>query len=522
MKEPGIYIDEEQLKRYFAFEKYFPYNLFPWERCLFALHNCTYRADGQLRFPALIIVVGRGSGKNGYLSFENFCLLTPVNGVQNYDIDIFATSEDQAKASWQDVYDILESDPEFWKKYYHWTKEEITNKKTNSKYHFRTSRAETKDGGRPGKVDFDEYHAYENYKLITVATTGLGKKAYPRRTIISTNGDVRGGPFDDLLETCRQILDGEIDDCGMLPFICRIENEEQIDDKRCWHMANPSLRYLPTLMHEMEQEYMLYKINPISNSGFAIKRMNLQPKHIEGEITSQENIKATNRPVDETKLVGMPCIAGIDYAKTTDFVSAALEFEIGEELVYLKHTWVCRESPDLNRIKAPLEEWATAGLLTFVEAAEIPPDLPAFWIAQKVAELSATLVVLGIDSYRYTLMRKAILDYLYMSDDKGYENVMLIRPSDQMMMIPTITSDFNNHRYVWDDDPLVRWAAWNAKLITSKAGNTTYGKIEPKSRKTDPFMAIVACRCARDKAERFGKLAPSEAPVGGLMQVYTY
>ena len=132
------------------------------------------------------------------------------------------------------------------------------------------------------------------------------------------------------------------------------------------------------------------------------------------------------------------------------------------------------------------------------------------------------MVVLGIDSYRYTLMRKAILDYLYMSDEKGYENVMMIRPSDQMMMIPTITSDFNNHRMVWGDDPLTRWAAWNAKLITSKAGNTTYGKIEPKSRKTDPFMAVVACKCARDKAERLGKLAQSEAPVGGLMQVYTY
>jgi len=190
--------------------------------------------------------------------------------------------------------------------------------------------------------------------------------------------------------------------------------------------------------------------------------------------------------------------------------------------VYLKHTWVCRQSPDLPRIKAPLEDWEAAGLLTFVEAAEIPPELPVFWLAQKTAELNSTMTVLGIDSYRYTLMRKAILEYLFMSDEKGYENVMLIRPSDQMMMIPSITSDFNNHRMAWGDDPLTRWAAWNAKLITSKAGNTTYGKIEPKSRKTDPFMAIVAAKCARGKAERLGKLGIAEILPDEMMKVYTY
>lgn len=522
LAEEGTYLDEEQLERYLANEKYFPYALFPWERFCFALHNCLYRADGQLRFPVLVIVVGRGSGKNGFLSFENFNLLTPVNGIPEYNIDIFATSEDQAKASWEDVYNILESKPKFWKKYFSWNKEEIRNLKTNSVFRYRTSNADTKDGGRQGKVDFDEYHAYKDYKLINVAVTGLGKKRLPRRTIISTNGEVREGPFDDLMEICRQILEGEIDDGGMLPFICRIEDEKQIHDKLCWHMANPSLRYFPHLMYEMEMEYQQYRQNPIANSSFATKRMNFRPKHIEGEVTSWDNIEATNRPIDESRLVGLNCTAGIDYAKTTDFISAALEFEVDDELIYLKHTWVCRRSPDLPRIKAPLESWEAAGLLTFVDALEIPPDLPVFWLAQTAARLNARITVLGIDNYRYTLLRKSILEYLYMSDEKGYENVMLIRPSDQMQMIPSITSDFNNHRMVWGDDPLTRWAAWNAKLITSKNGNTTYGKIEPKSRKTDPFMAIVACKCGKNKAIRAGKMIDGGLPTAVETKVYTY
>ena len=70
--EEDVYVDKEQLERYLGLEKYFPYKLLPWEQFCFALHNCVYkREDGQLRFPYLIILVGRGAGKNGYLAFED-------------------------------------------------------------------------------------------------------------------------------------------------------------------------------------------------------------------------------------------------------------------------------------------------------------------------------------------------------------------------------------------------------------------------------------------------------------------
>lgn len=516
-EQENIHCDDTQLDRYLALQKYFPYNLLSWERFLFALHNCVYRADGQLRWPVLIAIVGRGTGKNGYLSFENFSLLTPVNGVKNYHIDTYATSEDQAKASWLDIYDILENDKKRFSKSFYWTKEVIKNIKTGSEYRYRTSAPKTKDGGRLGKADFDEYHAYENYDLIDVVITGLGKKKYPRRTIISTNGKVRGGPFDDLMELCEQILDGEVSDNGMLPFICRIESEEEIKDKNKWVKANPSLPYFPDLQYEMELEYVSYIQNPIANASFAIKRMNLPPSRTEGAVTTWENILATNRPIERENLFGQCCIAGIDYAKTTDFVSAGLLFEINGADVWVQHTWVCKHSEDLPRIKAPLEQWEQMGDLTIIDAPEISPELPVFWLAQTAAELGATILFVAIDSYRYALMKKAIMDYLYMSDEDGYKNVILTRPSDQMYNIPIITSGFINQNIIWGDVPLMRWAAWNAKQMTSPAGNVTYGKIEPKSRKTDPFMAYVAAKCGKQKAgvsSGIGMLPMSE-DIGG-------
>ena len=98
-KEEELFVDTEQLERYLGLQKYFEFDLFPWERFCFTLHNCTYSKPGILRWPDLLILVGRGAGKNGYLSFEDFALISEVNPVKEYNIDICANSEEQARTS---------------------------------------------------------------------------------------------------------------------------------------------------------------------------------------------------------------------------------------------------------------------------------------------------------------------------------------------------------------------------------------------------------------------------------------
>lgn len=513
-----IYVDEEQLAAYLSYQKYFPFGLFPWEIFCFALHNCTYRADGTLRFPILVIYVGRGAGKNGYLGFEDFSLLTKVNGIPEYHIDIFATSEDQAKQSFTDVWNMLNANEAKMKKHFRWTKELIVCTDTGSEFRFRTSNAKTKDGGRPGKTDFDEYHAYENYKLITVATTGLGKKKHPRQTITTTDGDVRGGPLDDLIANCIAILNGEVSDNGTLPFICRLDADEEVDDERMWHKANPSLRYLPHLMQQLRLEYAQYKLNPASNTAFMTKRMNRPAKILENAAASWEDILATNQDIPEDQIAGRPCVAGIDYMKTTDFLGAGLLWRVGDRDIWVSHTWVCSQCADLNRIKAPLREWEAQGRLTFVDAAEIPPELPVVWLANEAAKRNAQVLQVGIDDYRYALLKSA-LESINFSADKGFENVTKIRPLDEMRRIPLITSGFVNHRFVWGDSPVMRWMTNNAKTEAGPHGNYTYGKIEPKSRKTDTFKAFVAAEIVSDVLDRY---ADQQTPMSDLMGVYTY
>lgn len=490
-REEDLRVDTDQLDRYLAKQKYFTFNLFPWEKFLFTLQNCVYTSDGLLRWPEIFVEVGRGSGKNGFASFESFCWLTPVNGIKQYNVDIFANSEDQARTSFDDVYNVLEDNKSKFEKFFHWNTEEIMNLSTRSKLKFRTSGVKTKDGGRPGAVIFDEYHQYEDYKLLTVATTGLGKKKYPRTTIITTDGDVRGGPLDDMKLQADDILKHGMPDNGVLPFICKLDSEKEVDDEACWYKANPSLQYLPELLAEVRREYAQYKINPTGNSAFMVKRMNIPKTYDLESVTDWNNILAAKQPLPD--LEWCDCVAGLDYAKTTDFVSAGLLFKVKGIYYWKQHTWVCRASQDLPRIKAPLQDWADQGYLTFVDGPEIPPDIPASWLADQAQEYNITY--LGIDNFRITLMAKALAERGFDTDKNGSNNIRLTKRVTMNRYVPVITSLFNTHRIAWGDDPMMAWYTWNTCIDTYK-GNQYYGKKEEKSRKTDGFFALVSAICA--------------------------
>lgn len=487
-------IDAIQVEKYMSYQKYFPFALFAWEVFCFTLHNCVFKTDGTPRWSDLFILMGRGGGKNGYLSFEDFCLITDTNGVAYYDIDICANSEEQAKTSFDEIYNILEN-PKWRKKFeknFRWTKTEIQNKKTRSKIKYRTNNPKGKDGLRSGKVDFDEPHAYENWENINVFTTGLGKKPHPRRTYVSTNGDVRDGPLDQLIDKSRKILNGEIPDNGFLPFICKLDTEDEVHDPDNWEKANPSLPYLPTLKEQMRREYADYLLDPIINNAFMTKRMNIPQGRKDTEVASWENILKTNGELPD--LAGKTCVCGIDFSKTTDFVSAFLLFKQDEMYYGIHHSWFCTASNDKHRIKLPLNEMAERGLLTIVNDVEINPTMIAGWIREQ--RMIYNIEKIAIDSYRYSLLSRALRDVGYDANEKM---VKLVRPSDIMFIQPKINSLFVSNKIIWGDDPMMRWYTNNAKLEPAPNNNFKYGKIEPKSRKTDGFMAFVAAMTLEDE-----------------------
>jgi phage terminase large subunit-like protein len=482
-----LFVDYERMKKYLAFQQYFEWDLLPWEKCLVVLLLCVFDDKKRLpRFSELLVLCGRGAGKNGFLAYLGFCMISPANDIPYYFVDICANSEDQAKTTFDDLYNILET-PKHTKKlsnFFNWTKEEITCKQTRSKLKFRTNNPKGKDGLRSGAVFFDEIHAYQNWENINVFTTGLGKKPHPRKVYVTTNGDVRDGVLDALIDKSKKILDGDLPDNGFLPFICKLDSDDEVHNPDLWEKANPSLPNLPTLKEQMRREYADYLLDPVVNNAFMTKRMNRPQGNKDAEVTSWDNILKTNGEVPDLK--GKYCVCGIDFSKTTDFVSAFLLFKDKDKYYGIHHSWFCSHSNDKHRIKVPLHEAVAKGKLTIVDDVEISPEIVADWIKQQKEFYNIEKI--AIDSYRFTVLSRALRDAGF---DANYKEIKLVRPSDIMQVVQKISSMFTANKIIWGDDMLMRWFTRNTKLEAAPNNNFKYGKIEPKSRKTDGFMAFV-------------------------------
>lgn len=502
-----IYVNDEQADHYLSLAKYFPFDeIFPWQEFVIVLHDCTYYTDSGLpRWPDLFCMIGRGAGKDGTIALESVALASPYNGIPGYDVDICANNEEQALRPVLDIVDAFDGSEykKRLKKWFAWKKESVLSLRTKAQIRGRTNNPKGKDGMRSGITVFNEIHQYENYNNINVFTTGLGKHPHPRRSYYTTNGDVREGPLDDLLETSEGILFGGDPDNGLIPFICKLDDKAEVDDPANWEKANPSLPYLPSLQAETEKEYREWKKNPQRLPAFMTKRMNIPDGSSEIKVTDYENIKATNRQTPD--LSGWTCVAGIDFSKITDWVSVDLHFKQGEVRYDLSHSWMCTASKDIPRIKAPWREWVDKGRLTLVDDVEIHPDL----ITEYLYNMKRQYIIraLAIDDFRYALLARQLQDIGY--DPKVNKNLKLVRPSDIMKVAPIIDSVFANQNYIWGDAPELRWATNNTKLIRygrklgqaddQDVGNYVYGKIEAKSRKTDPFMALVAAMTIEDQ-----------------------
>lgn len=490
--EEPLIIDYGRLDKCAEFQQYFPFDLFPWEWFVFALAMCVFKPDGTPRWSEILILVGRGAGKNALLSFFAFCAMSKTNGVENYNIDICANSEKQAVTTFKDIYRIVSKakHAKIFKNRFKWNKTEISSISTGSEVHYHTANADTKDGLRPGMVMFDEVHQYEDYENLDVYTTALGKTDAPRIVYTTTNGYVRDGVLDDLIKRAEQILNGEIEDNGFLPFICKIDSKDEVYDEAKWEKANPSLPYLPNLLTEIKREFEAFKINPVKSRGFLTKRMNWPTSNVDLEAFNWDDIMKTNREMPD--LTGKPCVCGIDFAQNTDFLSAFLLFRVDGKYYGIHHSWFCANSKDADRIKIkgkiPMLE--AKGVLKVVEDFDIPASSVTDWIVEQ--SMRYDIQAVSLDLYRYKLIERELNDIGY-SREAG--NINITRPSDIMMYQPKINSMFVRGNIVWGDDPLMRWFTNNVKLEVAQNNNFKYGKIEEKSRKTDGFMAFVHAMC---------------------------
>lgn len=505
-----IFFDEETYYNCIKYCEKWYYKLFLYEKFIYAF-VFMYKNDIPV-FRTFVIMEGRGNGKDGFIMpLLNF-LQTHYYGVKNYNIDIVATSEEQSQNSYKVVYNMMDDNKLRFKNFFYWNKEECINKKTKSIMRFNTANAKTKDGKQDGAILYNEYHAYEKDDQIKVFQSGLGKIKHGRIFIITTNGYVRGGPLDELLDVCEGVLNGESNELRYFPFICEIDDEEEADNPEMWKKANPSLEYMPELKDAIELDYLEMKKFPSKRAEFMTKRMNFPQRNEEETVTSWEKIlKASYSDVKKkierktVDLIGKSAIVGIDFASLNDFACAGFLFKVNGEYIWRSKTWICAKSKFFKDIKFPFNNKGQQGFNDFevVHTETIDAHEMISWIIAEMPKYNVKKIVM--DTYRYKLLEQIFIEkgITVETKDTPYGLVRMIRypASIAAIVAPRIEAAFAEEKINIGDSAMMRWAINNTCVKNRKDGNKSYEKIEPKLRKNDTFMAFIAAMSVQELLE---------------------
>lgn len=527
LENDNVYFDEDTFNKCLSFcEKWF-YPLFPFQKFRYAFAFMYNKSNLEaVTFQDQFDLMGRGNGKDGYLMPLALFLLTPMYGVENYNIDIVATSEEQAINSFNVAYDMLEANKKLMRKMFYWNKTEIICRTTKSKLRYNTSNAKTKDGKQTGMIIFNELHAYEDYKQLNVFSSGLGKIKHARIWTITTNGTVRGGPLDEKIDEAVSVLNGEHNFLSMFPFLNRID-EKQIDvpmkkfletfddediDTMVWEQSNPSLRYMPILKHQLIEDYKKMIRTPSFKTEFYAKRMNRPMQAEEQSVTTWKNIlRACYSDIDlkvprEINIKnGSLAVVGIDFATFNDFASAGFLFKNENEYTWIQKTWICSRSKFFNEIKFPFENIGEPGFDDFevVDEDYIDERYLVSWIVENMKKYNVQKIVL--DSHRYLLLKSSFENYGISVENRDNKDglVRMIRLNNSVYNIvaPQIEKLFVEGNINFGDSSIMRWSTNNTALKRGKDGSLSFDKIEPKLRKNDPFMALVHAMQAKELLE---------------------
>lgn len=493
-----VYLDVTMTENaYTTPKKYFPHDLFEWERFLLpVIFGLRFKSDDTLVFNEYFLYMARGAGKNYFMSWVIFALITGVNGIKHYNVAISSASERQAKTSYNDIKDIISENPKLEKKLKA-TQKEMHSIKTKSDFRFLSSNGNTMDGQRLGAAYLDEIHAIADYNSLQVMRSSLGKIPDKRLFITSTDGYTRGKVLDDYKDKCDAVLKGDrgvqYDTADprhsrLFPFVHRINNEDENRSEIGWQRANPSIIYNANLMQTYREEVAEIDVNPELNIEFHLKRLNYVKEDNRFSVASREEIQATReRDIFYYRdVLGQSYVSGtVDFSTSKDLTTVGIVGRYEDEFYTLQHSFITQEQRSLGVINEQLLREAEANeQLTTIPGNYIDEKYIAQWFLKMISD-GWIMDTIYIDQFKASVLGKVL-------EDAGF-NVVKVATSmrTETIISPMVDRMFTNRQLFVGNDPLFRWACGNIFKEVLPRG-IRYNKIEPVRRKTDPFSSFVA------------------------------
>lgn len=367
-----------------------PFVLLPWQ-CfvLWVAYGWRRKVDGNRRFVKVVIKVARGNGKTEMLAgIGNVALLNE----DERDPQIFwiATKKDQARIGWKrqkTMVERLRRDFDEVAEVCNVSAHRIFERNGMGYVAYLGRDSKTEDGFSPYYTIADEMHAWKTNDMMNVMESGMIKRRRPMTWVITTEGYERDGPWDELEENCKQMLQDILPQDELAAFLFDLDEDDDWKDPENWPKANPSLGESVSVEMFKTRFRQALAQGLATETDFKIKNLNVKVRSGHGWIRDEHWLACpTLQPEEDMK--GSLCFGGLDLSSTFDFSSLCLLFPgVNDEIALKWWNWLPEDAFERRAKKFPVFwDWAKDGLITVVPGNVIDYDYINEVIAEAVKE----------------------------------------------------------------------------------------------------------------------------------------
>jgi phage terminase large subunit-like protein len=461
-----------------------PFDLRPWQvRIIKKLF--TQRRDGLRQYRTCLLMLPRKNGKSELAAALAIYFLL-FDGEMGAEVYSAAADKDQAALVFNVAAQMIRNDPELEVQCEIVdSQKRIVHRKSGSFYRAISAEAYSKHGFNASVVIYDELHAAPTRELWDVLSTSQGARVQPLMMAITTAGYDRHSILWELYDHAKKVLEQPDLDPTFLPLLFEAPKDADWLDEKIWKACNPALGDFRSL-EEMRIAAQRAKSIPAQENTFRRLYLNQWTEQSERWIDMAAwDACAGDVPWQELprKMLGKPCVGGMDLSSRNDLTALVLLFQDGESLIAVPWFW-CPEDGAAKRStkdRVPYTQWISDGVLT-----PTPGDIiDQTFIRRDINELAKDYKIREIDFDPHDGTK-------LMVELKEQDGIQIVEVRQGFGKLSGPTKDLGalvqGKKLKHGAHPMLRWMAANMVVRQDPDGN-----IRPdKSKITEKIDGIVA------------------------------
>lgn len=470
-----------------------PIVLMPWQKAYWeTLYSFRMSETRLRRFTESLLEVARKNGKTTMYGADGNTDLFIGGGGE--DICCASNDDRQARLIWSEIGGMRSRiDPK--KLITGQNLTTISNKQKNITVFRLSSKTQNKDGFNISKTYLDESHDIDEEnaqsEIAEACWRGMSSKDEPLFLNCTTQGFNRDCYLDKKISYCKAVIEGEIDDPHILPFLYEQDSEAEVwQDESTWEKSNPAIRYGVKKIGKLRRDLEIAKTDKGTRIHMLTKDFNIPQNSASAWLMlSDYDYEQEVKSLDEFE--NCVCLGAVDLSETTDLTSAKiLLMKPDDKTKYIySHYWIPESKLDNSDDKeagAKYKEWAKDGYLTICEGNDIDLTLVADWFADLYQRYKIRLMKCGYD----VKFAKAFVNRM---EDYGFE-VEIIQQNPAVMSSPMkwVEADLKSRYINYGKNPIDKWCLGNASIKVDNLGRVLCVKMNNQpARRIDGAVSLI-------------------------------